>query len=337
MYTIEKYTEEKEIEWDIFVEKQSINGTFLQSRRFLNYHPKERYKDASLMVYDYNHKLVAVCPANIKNQDDERIFYSHSGSTFGGLVVEKKHYHIRYILPMVMELKEYLVKCQYSEAYIKITSDLLSLVNTDLLQYAFYYCGFSEHKELNLYINYNSYKDSILSNFSQGKRGHINACLKEGIYTKTLCTEDEIVNFYKLLCCTLEKYNLKPIHSIEELIEFKDVRLREECEFYGAYIGTEMVAASMMFYFEKSKCAHAQYLVANPYYNRISTMSYMYYSMIEEMKKKKYNYLSWGIVTEKNGYVINEGLANSKESFGSDYCVNYEYYINLNSLKKDLI
>ena len=49
MFHFEKYNEKDEKKWDDFVMEKSINGTFLQTRRFLNYHPKDRFVDESIM------------------------------------------------------------------------------------------------------------------------------------------------------------------------------------------------------------------------------------------------------------------------------------------------
>lgn len=49
---IKQFRKEYEDTWDQFVEKQSINGTFLQERRFLNYHEEGKFEDCSLMFYE---------------------------------------------------------------------------------------------------------------------------------------------------------------------------------------------------------------------------------------------------------------------------------------------
>ena len=51
-WTVRPYTPADEAEWDRFVMHESGNGTFLQTRNFLNYHPAGRFTDASLMVYN---------------------------------------------------------------------------------------------------------------------------------------------------------------------------------------------------------------------------------------------------------------------------------------------
>ena len=45
-WTVRPYTPADEAEWDRFVMHESGNGTFLQTRNFLNYHPAGRFTDA---------------------------------------------------------------------------------------------------------------------------------------------------------------------------------------------------------------------------------------------------------------------------------------------------
>lgn len=81
----------------------------------------------------------------------------------------------------------------------------------------------------------------------------------------------------------------------------------------------------MMFYFNKVNVAHTQYLCALPEYDGLSPMSFLYYSLIKEMKIRGYKKLTWGIVTEEQGKYLNMGLANSKEAFGGEYSINRIY------------
>lgn len=85
-WTVRPYTPADEAEWDRFVMHESGNGTFLQTRNFLNYHPAGRFTDASLMVYNEHGGLGAVVPAALRLDGATRIFRSHPGSTFGGPV-----------------------------------------------------------------------------------------------------------------------------------------------------------------------------------------------------------------------------------------------------------
>ena len=73
---IEKYRAEYEKQWDQFIQEKSVNGTFLQERRFLNYHREGRFKDCSILFFDKTN-LIAVCPACEVLQDGKKTFYSH--------------------------------------------------------------------------------------------------------------------------------------------------------------------------------------------------------------------------------------------------------------------
>ena len=58
MFHFEKYNEKDEKKWDDFVMEKSINGTFLQTRRFLNYHPKDRFVDESIIIYNKKNNIL---------------------------------------------------------------------------------------------------------------------------------------------------------------------------------------------------------------------------------------------------------------------------------------
>ena len=74
--------------WDNFVMEKSMNGTFLQTKGFLDYHG-ERFKDVSLIIYKGNDTMVAVIPACEIQDQNRRVFHAHCGSTFGGIVIAK--------------------------------------------------------------------------------------------------------------------------------------------------------------------------------------------------------------------------------------------------------
>lgn len=324
--TIEQYEETCEKEWDEFVEKISVNGTFLQTRRFLNYHPEGRFTDASYIVRDEKGVIAAVCPACIRlDNTGRKELYSHMGSTYGGLIISEKWYKTNKVLEVMECLESRWRQDGFQKVTLKQTPTLLSVESQDLLEYCFYYLGYMSCKELNLYVDFEGYGEDILSELSQGKRTNVHNCDKAGCVCRKLTEEDDIRQFWELLGMTLEKYEKKPVHTAEELYDFTSSRLQNECEIFGIYKENEMIAGSMMFYFNRSRVAHTQYLCANPAYNRLSPMSYTYYAMLCEMRKRGYDKVSWGIVTEDQGRYLNAGLVDSKEAYGSKHTVNLTY------------
>ena len=326
MYKVVTYDDNLKEAWDKFVLKESINGTFLQTRHFLSYHPIERFKDCSLLVKNERDEIVAVCPACAVDEQGQKTFYSHKGSTYGGIVYSSKVNKVKYILPLILELEQTIKELGFEQIYLRITSELLACSDQSLMEWALYYYGYDDYKELNPYIDYTLYKEDILSNFSQGKRTHVHKCERKGMETHVISNDAEVIEYYGILKENLSKYDLKPVHTVQELLEFKNQRLKNECEFLGTYLDGEMIAGGMMFYFTRTEVAHTQYLSAKMEYLRLSPVTYLYYWIIDEMRKRGYKKLSWGICTEDYGKFINEGLISSKEDFGSSYSNNHIFH-----------
>ena len=325
VFRIEPYEKKYEQLWDDFVLNKSVNGTFLQSRRFLNYHPEDRFEDCSLLIFNQKDNLAAVIPA-CKDPKDPACFLSHKGSTYGGIIIDKKHYSGNGLLEIIEVFEQYLMENRYTSVYLKITPDILSIESPALLEYLLYYKKYQQYSELNTYIDLENYDEHIVSNFSQGKRTNITNCLKIGTVCRQIHTSDEIQALYTILVHTLRKYNTKPVHSFNEFMELKNVHIADNISFFGGYIQNDLVAGAVLFYFPKTKTIHTQYLCSKEEFAKLSPMSFMYYSMIVEAKKINYKRISWGVSTEDFGHYLNQGLLKNKESYGSTYSINKTFY-----------
>lgn len=326
MFKIEPYRTINEKEWDDFVLNESVNGTFLQTMNFLNYHPKDRFKDSSFIIRDKKNTIIAVCPACEIIEENNKILYSHKGSTFGGIIIRKRHYLTEKVLEIISEVDNYLKDEEYSSCFFKITPTLFAKKNADLLEYCLSNKGYYQYTELSTFIDFFSYKDKITSNFTQGKRTNVNNGIKANLIIKPIYNEYEIKLFYEILCENLYKYDTRPVHSLEELLDLKNNRLGKACQFYGVFKENEMIAGGMVFYFEQINIAHTQYLAAKQEYGTLSPSTFLYYGIINEMRKKNVVGLSWGISTDNQGKDINIGLTKSKEAYGSSYSLNRTFF-----------
>ncbi|WP_428768088.1 GNAT family N-acetyltransferase [Treponema sp. HNW] len=328
MFRIEKYNDSYEELWDDFVLNKSINGTFLQSRKFLNYHPKERFEDFSLLIFSQKNNLAAVIPA-CKGPKDSSCFFSHKGSTYGGIIIDKKHYSGNSLLEIIETFEQYLKENRFTSVYLKITPDILSIENPALLKYLLYYKNYQQYSELNTYVDLENYNENILANFSQGKRTNINNCLKLGLKCEKIESDNEIKLLHELISLNLKKYATIPVHSLNELIALKEKYIAENISFFKCTLKDDMIAGAVVFYFPKTRTIHTQYLCAKEEFAKLSPMSFMYYSMIIEAKKINYKKISWGISTEDFGHTLNQGLLKNKESYGSTYSLNKTFYKKL--------
>ena len=121
-FIVRPYTETLADKWDAFVMSHAVNGTFLHTRRFLNYHPQGRFEDCSLMIYNAQ-ELCAVIPAAVGMVDGKRMLRSHPGSTFGGILVGEEMLRA----PRLVEL---VADCDPTE--VKIIADTISALKHTL-------------------------------------------------------------------------------------------------------------------------------------------------------------------------------------------------------------
>lgn len=320
---IMEYNEEFKQKWDSFVMRQSVNGTFLQSKQFLDYHG-DRFEDASLIIYKGNDTIVAVVPACTVNDGDKKIFNAHCGSTFGGIVMAESFYNIEHMDAVMTVLEEYLANKGYNEARIKCTSDIFAKKNSNLLYYFLFQRGYIPYDEISCYIDFESYKEDIPSNFTAGRRRDYKYSLKNNPEFKKLESDEDVSQFYDILCENLQKFDAKPVHSLDELLEFKNERLKDEVEFYGVYVENKMIAGSMVFLFG-NQVFHTQYLAADQSCLKMFPMNFMDTELIRTAREKGFRYFSFGTSTEEHGKVLNKRLAEFKEGFGAEFGLNKMY------------
>lgn len=308
--------------WDRFIE-QSANGTFLQSRKFLSYHPENRFEDNSLMFMKGGN-IVAVLPANVVNEERKSLI-SHQGSTFGGIVTSKSFMKIAYLDAIFGELEVYLKEHGFDEIKLKMPGRIYQKSETELMDYFYFLNGYSVSQEVGYYIQYDKYQDEIISNFSASRRRDYRYALKNAFEFRKLETKEEIESFYNVLCDNYEKFGKKPVHTLEELLDFKFTRLPNNTDFYGVYLDGELVAAGMIFKFDR-QVFHTQYLAVMQDKTNIFANEFLYKSLIEEAKIEGFQYMSFGTSTFEGGKTLNRPLAQYKEGFGTNEYVNRTYY-----------
>ncbi|TQW85188.1 GNAT family N-acetyltransferase, partial [Clostridioides difficile] len=166
---INKFEKSCEKNWDYFVENKSINGTFLQTRNFLNYHEEGKFTDHSLIICK-GEEILAVVPACETYEDGERIFFSHLGSTFGGIIIRSGFNDIRHVNAITNKLEIYLQEQNFDKVYLKNTSRIFCKEDTSLLEYFLFKNNYMFYDELSMFLELSKYKEDILANFKYSKR-----------------------------------------------------------------------------------------------------------------------------------------------------------------------
>ncbi len=320
------YQNELKTLWDRFVSENSVNGTFLHSRRFLEYHGPEKFMDCSVLIGTAKSDIWAVVPACRSLSDGKVTFFSHPGSTYGGIVAEKIRYNLEDMTAIIDALEDYIKSNGFEKAVLKLTPDIFSAASTDLHQYLLTYRGFSHYSELSAYIDYPSYGSDILGHMNNARRRKLKKCLEQNLRFEMISLDKDVAEFYEILKENLEKHGAKPVHTLDELLDFKNGRLPDIVDFYGVFLGDRMIAGAMSFNFRERNVLHIQYSGALQEYNKLTPMSFLFYNLIKSGMERGFSRLSWGISTEKQGKILNLNLAQTKESYGSVFTLNRTFY-----------
>ena len=325
-FIVRPYTETLADKWDAFVMSHAVNGTFLHTRRFLNYHPQGRFEDCSLMIYNAQ-ELCAVIPAAVGMVDGKRMLRSHPGSTFGGILVGEEMLRAPRLVELVADVDEYLPSEGFEGCELKLTSDLFSTRPTDALQYALYHAGYTDELEIAAYLPIaGKTAEELVGEYSFNKRYDLKKCEKAGLTRRILHSDEEISAFYDLLCWNLQKFDVKPVHTLEELLAFHHERLKDEVLFLGVFEPEgRMIAGACLFRFAQAHVLHTQYLATAPDVKKIVPSTFLYHSVIETGLEMGYRAISFGTSTHDRGRVLNTGLILNKEGYGSLHSLNRIY------------
>ena len=318
MYEILPYSPELDKRLDHFVECESVNGTFLQTRRFLNYHPAGRFTDASFAL-EKSGTIVAYFPGVAK----EQTFVSHAGTTFGGPIIAKSFYSGSRLLEILKEADQYLTS-RFKNIRFKITPAIFAEESPDLLEYMLEHMGYTRHTELSSYCTLQSGVDP-LENCDKECRRIFKKSEIEGVRFGNLEKTEDFETFYHFLEISKSKHNVHPVHTLQELYDLKDNRIPDHIRFRGIWDGNTLVAAMMLFLFEGTKTIHGQYIAPNPDYEKFQPTTALYVRVMREAAQEGYKQISWGISTEDGGNYLNESLLRFKESLGAKACVNVRY------------
>jgi len=304
---IKKFIKELSNAWDEFI-LNSKQGTFLLNRNYMDYH-WDRFQDQSLMFYNDKNNLIAVLPANIK--DD--ILYSHQGLSYGGLIYGKEEKTVD-ILKCFEALKIYAKENNIQKLIYKKIPYIYYKFPADEDLYALF------RNNANLIRRDIGYVIDI--NNQLGWNELRRRCFKKA--AKELVSaniSNDYASYHNLLSKVLENtHNTKPVHSAGEMKLLAE-NFPENIKLVCSYKNDEMLSGILLF-IEKN-IIHAQYIANSEEGRKCGAFETIVNYLLEHYKDKQY--LSFGISTEEGGRYLNEGLAQQKESFGGRG-VCYDFY-----------
>ncbi len=306
---IERYKESLFHEWDEFV-WQANNGTIFHTRKFLNYHPSERFEDHSL-IFRKDNRVIALFPATIRYEAHRKILTSHRGSSYGGIVT-KFNLSIKDAFRIVETLIDYAHSNDFKGIELTPPPIIYFLRPSNYVDFALIKNGFGYRKrEISSVIPLTFSESDVLKTFSSESRRAVRRGIKLGV---RVYESEDYLEFYEILKRNLKmRHNVQPTHTLEELLLLKKI-FPDRIKLFGAYIDNELIAGVVIFVCNE-RVVLAFYISHNEERQQYRGVNCLFYEIIKWAIHHRFGHLDFGIFTVD--MAPNWGLGRFKESFGA--------------------
>lgn len=307
MITIEIYKPEDHLKWDQFI-CNAKNSIFFFYRDYIEYH-SDRFENNSLLFFK-NKKLVAVMPANFKND----CLNSYDGLTFGGIISNKKM-TMSLMLKIFGELKDFLKEMDINKVSYKAIPYIYHSYPAEEDLYALIR---NKARLVRREVTSTIFMDDKIF-FNKSRRKNIKKSKK---YELKIKESHDYDTYMKILAKNLfKKYGVKPTHSAAE-IEYLAWKFPNNIKLFTAELDDKLCSGIIIY--ESKNVAHAQYSASTKTGLELRASDLIYDYLINHRYRNK-KYFDFGISTEKNGLYLNEGLIDYKERFGAGAVVQDMY------------
>lgn len=306
-------TEDEKKRVDEFILRHSSNGEFINTFSYLQYHPKGRFEDDSVVVINEDSGTVEGCIAAVSIGSS--LVISHPGTTFAGPVLDET-YGIQKkeeILGMLLHYYE----TKYPKIELKLRPDYYSFQPDHTISYFLlnrgYTYGMSALANIVNISNIQSGQD-VLQLFHTARRNHVKKVVKEDkfyFHKEDQVLADEWGHMNQNLKA---KFNVQATHTWEEINRLKAKFPDKIMPYYVHAIEGGYGAFALVFCYKN--VFHTQYLDVNYKYANQYPHLLLIYQLIQQAKELGYRYISFGASTEQGGKYLNYGLYNYKAGYG---------------------
>jgi len=308
-YSIYKKSNLSEEEWDSFVDG-SDNGTIFNKRAFLNYHAKDKFNDASIVVTK-DKKILSLLTAAVIEREGKKILNSHPGASYGSFVY-KPDLNFKEAHELVDILIEHAKNLKVERIQLTLPPIIYQTKYSNYIDFALYRNGFNYLKrEVSSIVQLDFEKDSLLNTYRAEARTATKKALKSGIEIVECEMFDE---YYEILKKNLKlRHGVNPAHTIEELKLLKKI-FPAKVRLWGAFLKDRLIAGVCNFS-ANSNVVLAFYISHDEAFQKYRPVNLLFYEIMNRYREEGFKFLDFGIFT-----VIMEpnwGLARFKENFGA--------------------
>lgn len=309
MFTLHRYINQNESRWDQFVSSGN-NGTLFHLRKFLNYHPKDRFQDHSILI-EKKQNLFSVLPAAELIVDGKRILVSHPGSTVGSFVVPE-NLSIADAMSMSEALVTYVKENNFSGIRITLPPTLYQRRLSNYMDFSFFKQGFTYSKRDVTSILF--LEDSLDKNLAKFKSSHLRAVRNAQEKGVTVCQSNDFDSFYHILEQNLNiRHGVSPTHTLAELKNIHAL-FPDRVNLFAAFVKDVMVAGVVNFVVN-DHVVLAFYISHDEAYQEFRAVNLLFYSIFDWAIQQGFRIYDFGTFTVNEE--PNMGLGRFKENFGA--------------------
>jgi hypothetical protein len=310
------FSDAQSSDWDAFCAR-AVNATFLHTRRFLSYHGSY-FEDGSVWVL-YKDQVVGVMPA-ARQPADSTTVCSHPGITYGGLVTTESLTGARFLMALEAVAQYYADK-GFTRLLYKAVPHIYHRHPAQDDLYALQRMGARR------------YRTDLAAVIDLVERGTPSLRRARGLKKAqnagvTVDAGAAYLNeFWEVLEENLtNRYGVRPVHSREELALLME-RFPENISLRVALEANDVVAGVVLF--DSARVRHCQYISASNAGRKLGGLDAVLDRCIRDACQGGLRFFSFGISTEAEGKILNEGLYTFKTEFGASGVVHEFYELSL--------
>jgi hypothetical protein len=309
---IEIYNSSFKSAWDDFV-RGSKNGTFLFFRDYMDYH-RDRFTDNSLLVFDDKEKLLALLPANKKENE----LTSHGGLSYGGFVTDermKADLMLEVFRLALASLKE----AGFTRWIYKTVPHIFHRLPAEEDLYALF--------RVDAVLFRRDVSSAVQLSSKLPFQERRSRAVKKAANKNVSCRiSTDYASYWRILEENLTSaHNLKPVHSLPEIEMLRD-SFPDNIKLFAAFLDDEMIAGTLIY--ETGQAAHAQYIASSAEGRSSGALDLLFHFLLTETYAET-PFFNFGISTENQGRFLNSGLIDFKEGFGGRAIVYDAYKIDV--------
>ena len=308
-------------EWDSFVD-QSDNGTLFHKRAFLNYHPKDRFNDASIYVTK-NGKILSAFTAAVIEREGKKILSSHPGASYGGFVYDSD-LNFKDAHDLVDMLLEYSRSLKVDRIQLTSPPIIYQTKYSNYFDFALYRNGFNYLKrDVSSIVQLDFDKEKLLDTYRAEARTATKKAMKQGIKIAECDLFDE---YYEILKKNLKlRHNVNPAHTLDELKLLKKM-FPAKIRLWGAFLKDKLTAGVCNFSVNPNVVL-AFYISHDEAYQEYRPVNLLFYEIMKQYQQEGFRFLDFGIFTVN--MEPNWGLGRFKENFGARGIFRDTFYKDL--------